>query len=204
MSRSPSPPSDDTRRPSLETTGALLQRLRNGDEGAATRFVERYAPFLNRVGRGRLPAWARSVSDTADIVQDTLIRTLRRIPTFEPKGDAAMRAYLRQTLINRVRDEVRRAEVLGPMQPPSTDLPGDATSPLARAISQEELARYERGLGLLKASERDAIIGRLELGYSYEQLAGVLNRPTPEAARLAVRRALLRLAEVMDTKPETK
>ena len=37
----------------------------------------------------------------------------------------------------------------------------------------------------------------MELGYSYEQLALVLKKPTPEAARLAVRRALLRLGEQM-------
>lgn len=204
MSSSPSRPPDDERPSTLETTGTLLQRLRDGDNGAADRFVSRYAPYLKRVGRGRLPSWARSVVDTADLVQDTLLRTLRRMPTFEPRGDAAMRAYLRQTLLNRVRDEVRRAEVIGPTQPPNPEWPGNATSPLARAISKEELQRYERALDMLKPADREAIIGRLELGYSYEQLAEVLQRPTAEAARLAVRRALLRLAEIMEANPSDR
>jgi hypothetical protein len=37
------------------------------------------------------------------------------------------------------------------------------------------------------------------MGYSYEQLAVMLGKPTPEAARLAVRRALLRLKAEVDT-----
>jgi DNA-directed RNA polymerase specialized sigma24 family protein len=49
----------------------------------------------------------------------------------------------------------------------------------------------------LRAADREAILGRLELGYSYEQLALILKKPTPGAARLAVRRALLRLSDEM-------
>ena len=44
---------------------------------------------------------------------------------------------------------------------------------------------------------RQAILASIELGYSYDQIALVLNKPSAEAARLAVRRALLRLGEEM-------
>ena len=74
----------------------------------------------------------------------------------------------------------------------------------ASADEREWLQRYERALDMLKPADREAIIGRLELGYSYEQLAEVLQRPTAEAARLAVRRALLRLAEIMEANPSDR
>ena len=42
-----------------------------------------------------------------------------------------------------------------------------------------------------------AIVGRIELQYSYEELATVLNKPTANAARVAVARALKRLVDEM-------
>ena len=49
----------------------------------------------------------------------------------------------------------------------------------------------------ISKEEREAIIGRVEMEYSYEDLADALGKPSPEAARKAARRALLRLAEEM-------
>ena len=45
--------------------------------------------------------------------------------------------------------------------------------------------------------DREAIIARVELGLSYEEMAEALNKPTPDAARKAAQRALVRLAEEM-------
>ena len=54
-----------------------------------------------------------------------------------------------------------------------------------------------RALGQLRPEERTAIIARVELGCSYEEMAESLGKPTAEAARKAVRRALVRLAAEM-------
>ena len=39
----------------------------------------------------------------------------------------------------------------------------------------------------------------MEMDYSYAELAEILGKPTPDAARKAAQRALLRLAEEMKT-----
>lgn len=70
-------------------------------------------------------------------------------------------------------------------------------SPLEEAIGSEAVERYERALERLKPEEREAIVARVELGYSYEDLATVLNKPSAEAARKSAERALIRLAEEM-------
>jgi DNA-directed RNA polymerase specialized sigma24 family protein len=57
----------------------------------------------------------------------------------------------------------------------------------------ENLKYYEVALERLKPAEREAIICRLELQYSYEELAIVLNKSSPDAARMAVTRAMRRL-----------
>jgi RNA polymerase sigma-70 factor (ECF subfamily) len=70
-------------------------------------------------------------------------------------------------------------------------------SPLEQAIGREAVQRYERALERLKPEEREAIIARVELGYTYEELAEALGKPTADAARQAAQRALVRLAEEM-------
>jgi DNA-directed RNA polymerase specialized sigma24 family protein len=72
-----------------------------------------------------------------------------------------------------------------------------AGSPLEEAIGQEALARYQAALTRLRPEEREAIVARIEMDYSYAELAEVLGKPTPDAARKAAQRALLRLAEEM-------
>ncbi len=70
-------------------------------------------------------------------------------------------------------------------------------SRLEEAVGLETMAAYEQGLSRLKLEEREAVIGRLEMGFSYEELALALEKPTPDAARKAAQRALVRLAEEM-------
>ena len=76
------------------------------------------------------------------------------------------------------------------------DLSGDQ-SPLEDAIGRETLEHYQAALERLRPEEREAIVARVEMGYSYEELAQVLGKPTPDAARKAAQRALVRLAEEM-------
>ena len=65
-------------------------------------------PPLRRWASGRLPRWARDLSDTPDLVQETLFQTFRKINGFEHRGEGALQAYLRQAVMNRIRDEIRR------------------------------------------------------------------------------------------------
>jgi RNA polymerase sigma-70 factor (ECF subfamily) len=144
-----------------------------------------------------LPRWARDLADTDDLVQDTLTQTFKRIESFEPRRVGALQAYLRQAVLNRIRDELRRKG----RQPDVTALNGleldVGSSPLEEAIGQEAVDRYEHALERLQPEQREAIIGRIEMGYSYEELAEALGKPTADAARKAAERALLRLAEEM-------
>ncbi len=180
--------------PSVE----LLQRARAGEKSALDHLFVRYLPRLHGWARNRLPGWARSGVDTDDLVQDTVLHTFERLDQFEPRRDGALLGYLRRSLVNRIRDQFRLAG-RRPGSAPLEDCHADAAdSPLDQAIDLEDRQRYRQALERLRPDDRHAIVARLELGYSYEQLALVLRKPTAEAARLAVRRALLRLAEEMD------
>jgi RNA polymerase sigma factor (sigma-70 family) len=189
--------SEASRSGGLESTFQLIERAKAGDQEALDRLFALHLKPLQRWASGRLPKWARDLTDTDDLVQDTLLRTFKRIGVFEPRRVGALQAYLRQAILNRIREELRRKA----RRPDGTDLDDvevdSAESPLEHAIGSEAVERYERALGRLKAQERETIIARVEMGYSFEELAEALGKPTPEAARKAAHRALVRLAEEM-------
>lgn len=180
-----------------ETSVELLAKVRAGDDEALERLLAHHVPRLRRWATGRLPAWARDRDDTDDLVQETVVRTLKKIGGFTPQHDGALQAYLRQALVNRIRDAVRRADRRPAAVPLDEEMEGHDVSPLEQAIGRESLARYDAALTELRDQDREAIIGRIELGQSYDELASALGKPSGEAARVAVHRALLRLAEVM-------
>jgi RNA polymerase sigma factor (sigma-70 family) len=182
---------------SPESTFALLDRAQNGDDRALEELFQRHLAPLQRWARGRLPNWARDLSDTDDLVQETLLRTFKRLDTFDPRGAGALQAYLRQAIINRVRDELRRQGRRPDLASLDVvELTGDM-SPFEEVIGRETLEQYETALRRLRPEERDAIVARVEMGYSYEELAQVLGKPTADAARKTAQRALIRLAEEM-------
>jgi RNA polymerase sigma-70 factor, ECF subfamily len=181
----------------VESSLELLARARTGDAESLDRLCARYLPRLKRWAHGRLPAWARGPLATDDLVQESLLRTLAHVGDFEPRHEAALQAYIRQALLNGIRDEMRKAG----RRPAATELPSqhpdDAPSPLEQTIGREAVERYEAALARLKEEDRAAIVAKLELGGSYQELAESLGKPSADAARMAVSRALLRLAQEM-------
>jgi RNA polymerase sigma-70 factor (ECF subfamily) len=183
--------------PTWESTLSLLTRARAGDEGALNELFVRFGPPLRRWASGRLPRWARDLSDTPDLVQETLLQTFRKIEGFEHRGEGALQAYLRQAVMNRIRDELRKAQHRPDSIELGEDLPDGSVSPLEAAIGAEAVERYESALGRLRHEESELIIARVELGLTYSEIAAAAGKPSANAARMAVARALIRLAEEM-------
>ena len=180
-----------------ESTRSLLDRARTGDERALEEVLARYLPRLMRWATGRLPRAARDIVDTGDLVQDSLIKVVRALDGFESRRPGAFPAYLRKTVLNRLRDESRRAA----SRPRMTGLHGTemhpAPSPLEETMGSELTTDYEAALGRLDEDDRAVLFLRIEMGMKYAEIADVLNRPSADAARMAVNRAGLRLAREM-------
>ena len=194
---------ESNRAPALASTLDLLNRARQGDQDALNELIRRNQGPLRRWARGRLPRWTRDLRDTDDLVQETLVQTLKHIDSFEHRHEGALQAYMRQALINRVRDEVRRVN-----RHPAVSAIEEAdqhavqaASPLEEAIGTQALERYEAALGRLRPEESQIIQARVEMQQSYQQIAAAHGKATADAARMAVSRALLRLAEEMDVEP---
>lgn len=186
---------------SSDSSVDLLRKAQSGDRPALERLLARYLPRLRQWASGRLPARARAMVDTGDLVQETVIAACRHLGTLDIRHDGAVQAYLRQAIKNRIIDAYRRSS----RRPAHTDLPedvaADGVSPLDAAIGEEMRRQYEVGLTSLNDDEREAIVLRIELGCDYADIAARLNKPSADAARMAVTRALAHLAREMRRAP---
>jgi RNA polymerase sigma-70 factor (ECF subfamily) len=183
---------------SLESTASLLIRVREGNDRAREELAGRYLTMLGRWAHGRLPSAARDLVDTDDLVQSAIMRALNNVGRFEARGEGAFVGYLRQIVLNKIRDEARRVK----RRPQHVELdPGleaaASPSPLEEAIGRDRLGRYEDALEQLGEMQRGAVILRLEMGMRYRDIAEALGVSSSEAARALVGRGMVHLARLM-------
>ncbi len=177
----------------------LLESIHHGSRTTLDALFGRYRSWLRGWARGRLPMWVRGAIDTSDLVQDALHRTFERIERFKPKHANALRVYLRRAVENQIRDELRRAvrrrASIAPDE--AVRFSDDAAPQYGQFVDDETWRRYLDGLKRLTPRDRRLIVGHAELEYSYEQLALIEDMPSPDAARMALRRAMIRLSSLV-------
>src|SRR3954463_2760955 len=160
----------------------LLGRAREGDATAARVLLERTVGPLRqwaggpsgprrRGARARLPSYARASANTEDVVQDVVLRALAHLDRFEHRTVGGLQAYLRESVRNRIRDEIRGVSRRGVPEELPDSLVDESYSPLEQAILQERSERYLEGLRTLRPEERLAIIFRLEHRQSFAEIA---------------------------------
>jgi RNA polymerase sigma-70 factor, ECF subfamily len=179
----------------------LVERARDGDETAWEILMRRYRGPLQRFARSRLARQRHRLTDTDDVVQDVTINVFRRLHRIELRFPGALLAYLRRSVSNRVADEHRRAVRQGPTATLNDNLPDGHQSPLDLTIDRDKVRAYRTALLALGADDRLAIVMRLERSASYDAIAARLGKPTPNAARVAVARAMFKLAKQMGPLP---
>lgn len=92
-------------------------------------------------------------------MQDVLVQSFQKIEALKIERAGALQAYMRQAVLNRIRDEFRRAR----RRPETGELdsahPADGASPLEAAIGRESVERYEAALAALRPGDRDSASG---------------------------------------------
>jgi RNA polymerase sigma factor (sigma-70 family) len=179
------------------TSPQLLERVKAGDESAVGDLIDRVLPHLRRWARGRLPARARGMIETQDVIQETIIRAVRHIGRLDLREEGALQAYLRGALAHRFIDLYRKA-ARDPIETGlSSQAEDQAPSPLEELIGTRAVQRYEAALAALSPTDRQAIVLRIELGWEYDEIATAMRKNGAAQARMMVSRALDRLAQGM-------
>jgi RNA polymerase sigma factor (sigma-70 family) len=95
-----------------------------------------------------------------------------------------------------MRDEHRRLHRRGPSIAIEDTLRDREPSPYERLADAEQEARYRAALARLSDADRELIVGHVELEYTHAQL-GCMTGRSANAARMALQRAICRLADEM-------
>jgi len=182
-----------------ETTATLLFKIKAGDKQAKERLFNTYLPIITQWAHGRLPNYARDLSETADMVQKSLLNVLDKVDDFEALREGAFLAYLRQTLLNTIRMEIRRVSRKNShgQQDNQVEIIDTEASVTQKAIDNETLELYEKGLMSLKDKAREAVMLRVEFGYSFTEIAMATEMNSANAARMMVSRSLVEMARFM-------
>ena len=151
--------------PPLDSTAALIGRVKTGDLGAREQLVARYHPILMRWAHGRLPAGARGLLETG-------------------------------TLMNVLRNELRRS-AHDPRQRVTREVADGRQSLLEEMIGKDVIDTYETALATLSPAMQEAVILRLEFGFTHREIGDAIGSPSANAARMLVSRGLVKLSKAM-------
>ena len=187
-----------------EPTIELITRARGGDPAATEALMQRCLPALRRFAHGKPPASARHYMDTGDLVQEAAMNAIKHLDTFEARRVGAMQSYLIQSVINRIRDEVRRVSRRGYTTELPEELASSDASPLELAISAQTYNRYRDALATLKPRERQIVLARIELHWTAAEIAEQFRFRSKDAARMATTRALERLAAELNIRADAQ
>ena len=179
------------------STAASLVRAQRGDRRALEAFFAYHLPRLRRWTRTRVPQWLERRTDADDLVQLAAVKMLQRLHHVSPSRVDSVQAYMRQTVLNLVRDEARRIGRSPDHIPVTEDEMSSELSPLDRLVGQATWRSYRRALDRLSPRDRTAVVGRVQKGWSYEHLRRRLRVASANTARVVTRRAIDRLVTLM-------
>lgn len=160
---------------------ALVERVKNGDQAAMRRLIERHQRRIYQLALGIL----KDHDDALDVVQETFAKVHRSLAGF--KGDSAFFTWVYRIGYNLSIDAVRktgRGEKVAVEENTLTDegaqyepYGAQSHSPQKAALRGELGAQLQRALDSLSENHRAILVLREVDGLSYEELAETLGIP---------------------------
>lgn len=190
---------------------ALLAALKAGSEEAFAVLIGQYSqPLYSLIARS-----LQDPADAADITQEVFIKVFRNVRSFN--GEASLRTWLYRIAIHEASNQRRwwsrhkRQELTidTPLGAEDTDEGEDSLclsatltdgrgSPYDQTAQAETKARVERALRRLPEAFRTVVVLREIEGFSYEEIADVLELPAG-TVKSRLKRGRLALKEIFVT-----
>ena len=158
------------------STEALILRFQ---QGQARAFEALYDRFKHMVYRTALFV-TRNPSEAEEAVQETFVDVLRALPNYDVQGPARFETWLYRVTVNRCRSRMRRRreasldwqEIEERFDDISFSNPGP--NPEGAAIRKEQMVALWGAVNTLSEAHREVIILRYQQGFSYQEIADVL------------------------------
>jgi RNA polymerase sigma-70 factor (ECF subfamily) len=173
--------------------------------------LEQYREYLGLLARLHLDRRLQGKVDLSGVVQQTLLEAHRAASTFAGANEEVTTAWLRQILVNNLRDEVRkfatqardvyREQSLEAALDASSARLGDwlaaeQSSPSQRAVRNEQLLALADALAQLPADQREALVRHHLEGTPVAEVAKHMGR-SKGAVALLMFRGLKKLRQLL-------
>ncbi|MFM7207376.1 MAG: sigma-70 family RNA polymerase sigma factor [Planctomycetaceae bacterium] len=195
----------------------LLDRVRDGDEDAVNRLLDRHRAAIRRMVALRMDRVIERRVDASDIVQDVMIEANRRLSDYLANPTMPFRLWLRHMARDRLIDAHRRHRVAAtrsldrevPLAAAGDDdsaadgMTGIADrelTPAAAATWHELERRFAAAVEQLDDADRRIVLLRHFEHLSTAEAAAVLGLTKP-AAGMRYLRAMRRLRSLLDGEP---
>jgi RNA polymerase sigma-70 factor (ECF subfamily) len=191
---------------------SCLAAARAGSAEALGRLFEHFRPYLLAIAAAELDADLAAKVAPSDLVQETFLEGQRDFAAFRGEQPEELRAWIRQVLVHNLENSRRHyrrtlarsvdREVplpsLGPQALPGEHLPGDDSSPSARAGRSEDRIRVHQALARLPEHYRTVILWHHKEGLTFAAIGARLNR-SADAVRSLWWRALQHLKDLLES-----
>jgi RNA polymerase sigma-70 factor (ECF subfamily) len=201
--------------PAEEQTETLLTAVREGDDDAVNRLLEKHRAPIRRLVELRLDRKVQQRVAVSDVVQDVMIEANGRLQKYLDDPAMAFHLWLRQIAWDRIIDTYRRHRVSAkrnmdreqPMSAPAgpdqssmefaVQLCDPGPTPQAAATQREIALKVESAIERLGEQDREIILMRHYEHLTNQEIAEVLGL-NPPAASMRYLRSVRRLRELLE------
>jgi len=194
----------------FEQTIALVGRAQGGDGAALDELFARYYERVRRIVGLRLGAALRGRVDSNDVLQEVFLEALKGFDRFEMRNRGAFINWLARMAESRIRDladwhgaakrDAGREVPLWSGDDSSgldRELTATGLAPPDGAAHADQVAQLEAAIARLPPDDRELILLRIYADAEWSEVAQETGRASADAARMAFREALKRLARLM-------
>jgi RNA polymerase sigma-70 factor (ECF subfamily) len=190
-SSNPAPPD-----PSDGIGRETIRLAKSGDEGALTKILNQYRPYLLFIANRELDPALAGRTSPSDVVQDTVVQLHQNIGTFAGESEAELKAWLRTSLNNRIKDNRRfhlqkKRSVASEAGLPSSNFE-DSGTPSKMLQNKERFSAVENGLQSLPPKDQEVLRLRHEEGLAFSKIGEKLG-VSGDVARMTWVRAIEKL-----------
>lgn len=176
----------------------LLQRAKHGSDAALNLLYERCAGRLLAYIRLRMGRELRSRMESRDILQATLLKSVKHLGELKGQETQSLMAWLARIAEHEIRDRAdyhhRQRRDAAREVPMDDRLPvaGHGRSPLSEVILDEQARRLESALETLSPAHREIILLRKFEELSFPEIAARIGK-SEDACRMLLARAMTAL-----------